>query len=1824
MNLACFSPHLDRSCYLIPCRFPTITRHDLRRRPRRKALELRCQFGLEGLFSTVSSVPPLDLLAPVFGFASAAAAAYLQRSLRQPLGEWILFTSPTPFNRCVLLRCPSVLFEDDGELLNGVNDRLVREDRHYVNLSRGGVPFKDEGDAGFEKDLKFQRVCLRTDDGGVISMDWPDYLDLEREQGLDTAVLIIPGTPEGSMDKKVKLFVRDVVKHGCFPIVMNPRGSAGSALTTARLFTAADSDDVCTAVQFVNGIRPWATLMGIGWGYGANMLTRYLAESRETTPVTAAVCIDTPFDLEESTKPSSHQAALNEKLTNGLKEILRANKELFQGKTKGFDVAKALSATSIREFDGAVSMISHGFDSLEEFYRASSTRQSIDNLKIPILFMQSDDGTVPLFSIPRNSIAENPFTSLLLCSCSHSTINRGDQSALLWSQQLAIEWLSAVELALLKGRHPLLNDVDITIKPSKAPTFGVIERPASARSKIHGSSDSSQVLLKHNHGNMDSFMKLTRSDTGNGFLVYPLNTEVNGDGGALYDNALGHRKSGSKFYEMQRDDEVGIEDGKNEKPETSMDISTEGVANAISSEGGQVTQTATVIMNMLDVTMPGTLDNEQKKKVLGAMEQGETFMKALHGAVPEDVRGKITTAVAEIMQSQGANLNLEAGKRIGWIPNVTSELKSKIEGKIKGSSLKDLGYDDGSLEQIKVGKSNGIGSEGNLGPSQEKGARPSNGNGSEGNLGPSQEKGARPSSSNESEGNLGPSQEKGARPPNSNGSEGNFGPSQEKSARSSGSIEAGVEMEDKVNQPDKSDQVGGGANDESSGQDEVIEKSDAFDKNSYQHLVHGDDMNNKKNEAVDSSPQPSSTNFDDSSSAGSSLHQMPGEKGSEKYSSSKPTILNSTNVEDSSSSGSSVHQMPGEENGNPKNGENPTQDGASQNAEYSSKSEEPSPQPSSSKSNSISVSQALNALTEFDDSTQMAVNSVFGVIENMIDQLEKSNKEGDDEVKKSVDQRSTKGFNDDSLINGEKYNKFFYINNGSGIEPDLSQAASQLENTSSETGIESYEDVNDKLGYSKLNFSSAPLLDKCIKQSENDNEASHFSSTNLTKDGDPMDLTLDVAMKRYWLSPYAPYLHRCFTPLPSQSSLDLEKATDLFLDPEEGQWKMIDQPSNSTITTGPNGKDQNVYFASGRRDVAAVEPSLILVDGEYSKFNSDLFQEDDYTSDNEHEDSMKEKLFSLIKNALLDNLKVEVHRRIRIPDSEELNSLLACDLENFTEKVSRAVVSYSDLNTFKENIGATLMKFGTVELQQTVEIILSALQDASHLRKVLPSGVIVGSSLASLRTYLQLVALHDYAKKRTYEPVNKWQRSHGFENYIIDELSATKKIEKVDNDHHLVSNKPISQGHVKLDTVVSTKGCIMVGAVTTALGASALLATNCEKKPDKEDDTKETPDYSIRSLFSGDEFMQEKSQNNLVSSLAEKAMSVAAPVMPTKGDGELDHERLVAVLAELGQKGGILRLVGKVALLWGGIRGAMSLTDKLITFLHIAERPLFQRVVGFVCMVLVLWSPVVIPLLPTLVQSWTTHHPNRIAEFTCIVGFYIAAMILVVLWGKRIRGYDNPIEQYGLDLTSVPRVFDFLNGLVGGIMIVSCIHSVNALLGFVSFASTTVLPSSSSGAIVLLRVYGSLLLLTFQGIVSATGISVVEELLFRSWLAEEIAVEMGYYRAIMISGIVFALIQRSLSSVPGFLLLSIFLFGIKERAHGKLAAPVGIRTGLMAANFVIQNGNFLSYRAKTPPWLASPHPWHPFDGAVGLSLCAILAIYFFPKPAHKISRPIRE
>lgn len=229
-------PQITTKIHLGNCEYRVWRRRRLKKTHQKTALTVRNQLSNQyPLDSIVSNISSLSLVAPVLGLASGVTLflsnpklkhifEYRNQSQVYDVGEWILFTSPTPFNRFVVLRCPSIELEVACE-------KLVKEDKHYVRVNSGRIGVVESVE---EDRVVYQRKCVMTDDGGVISLDWPENLELCEEHGLDTTIVIVAGTSEGSVDKNVQVFVAECVKRGFFPVVVNPRGCSGSPLTTAR------------------------------------------------------------------------------------------------------------------------------------------------------------------------------------------------------------------------------------------------------------------------------------------------------------------------------------------------------------------------------------------------------------------------------------------------------------------------------------------------------------------------------------------------------------------------------------------------------------------------------------------------------------------------------------------------------------------------------------------------------------------------------------------------------------------------------------------------------------------------------------------------------------------------------------------------------------------------------------------------------------------------------------------------------------------------------------------------------------------------------------------------------------------------------------------------------------------------------------------------------------------------------------------------------------------------------------------------------------------------------------------------------------------------------------------------------------------------------------------------------------------------------------------------------------------------------------------------------------------------------------------------------
>jgi len=119
------------------------------------------------------------------------------------------------------------------------------------------------------------------------------------------------------------------------------------------------------------------------------------------------------------------------------------------------------------------------------------------------------------------------------------------------------------------------------------------------------------------------------------------------------------------------------------------------------------------------------------------------------------------------------------------------------------------------------------------------------------------------------------------------------------------------------------------------------------------------------------------------------------------------------------------------------------------------------------------------------------------------------------------------------------------------------------------------------------------------------------------------------------------------------------------------------------------------------------------------------------------------------------------------------------------------------------------------------------------------------------------------------------------------------------------------------------------------------------------------------------------------------------------------------------------------------------------------------------------------------------------------------------------------------------QLWEFFQGLAGGVTVVGLVHSISILLGFATFR--TGFSSSLARPLDLIKSSSNVFMLALRGLATATSIAVVEEMVFRSWLPEEIAVDLGYYNAIMISGLVFSLIHRYVNSCPPSPVFSVFL-----------------------------------------------------------------------------------
>lgn len=153
-----------------------------------------------------------------------------------------------------------------------------------------------------------------------------------------------------------------------------------------------------------------------------------------------------------------------------------------------------------------------------------------------------------------------------------------------------MQWLAAVELGLLKGHNPLMNDVNVSLH-------------------LPGGRD-------FNEGGDDKYLDYGRKEFSNDFHMDPssemlaknvVTTSTSSEPMILSQRNLGHegtfpqKINSTKLEEENSLDAVSVKENKE---------------SAIETDEGQGLQTTQLVFNMLEVSMPGTFTPEQKEKVV--------------------------------------------------------------------------------------------------------------------------------------------------------------------------------------------------------------------------------------------------------------------------------------------------------------------------------------------------------------------------------------------------------------------------------------------------------------------------------------------------------------------------------------------------------------------------------------------------------------------------------------------------------------------------------------------------------------------------------------------------------------------------------------------------------------------------------------------------------------------------------------------------------------------------------------------------------------------------------------------------------------------------------------------------------------------------------------------------------------------------------------------------------------------------------------------------------------------------------------------------------
>lgn len=239
--------------------------------------------------------------------------------------------------------------------------------------------------------LKFDIERFGLDDGDFIECYWYNKPNTKDNKPI---VILFHGLAGSYKSPYIQGTMKKLAQNGFSSVLMHFRGCSGEQNSLPRSYHSGDSGDAKAWLSHLKHRFSHAKLFGIGYSLGGNMLLKLLGELKHSSPLTKAISISAPLQLDicaykmDSGFSKFYQRHLLKNLNKSLEQ------KYHHHDMKSFinlDKNEIKNLKTFWKFDDLYTAPIHGFKSAQDYYTKCSSKQFLKDITTPTLIIHSKD-----------------------------------------------------------------------------------------------------------------------------------------------------------------------------------------------------------------------------------------------------------------------------------------------------------------------------------------------------------------------------------------------------------------------------------------------------------------------------------------------------------------------------------------------------------------------------------------------------------------------------------------------------------------------------------------------------------------------------------------------------------------------------------------------------------------------------------------------------------------------------------------------------------------------------------------------------------------------------------------------------------------------------------------------------------------------------------------------------------------------------------------------------------------------------------------------------------------------------------------------------------------------------------------------------------------------------------------------------------------------------------------------------------------------------------------------------------------------------------------